>query len=144
MDCLFSHEAAHFCLLNCRLSEQVALKLADNNPNIADLSDMNRPTNLAEKFSTLYDDEWTEAFDALSKYPEIEDETNAIRFLLKIVQVDQAFAVENFCRYFFSHDHEMGLVCEKSFTLTVTSTRYVHQINKYDIHVHVEDSVFII
>ena len=64
---------------------------------------MNRPTNLAEKFSTLYDDEWTEAFDALSNYQEFEDETNAIRILLKIVQVDQASDVENVCRYFFSH-----------------------------------------
>ena len=59
---------------------------------------MNRPTNLAEKFSTLYDDEWTEAFDALSKYQEFKDETNAIRFLLEIVQVYQTPDVENVCR----------------------------------------------
>lgn len=69
-----------------RLSEQVALKLADNNPNIADLSDMNRPTILAEKFSTLYDDQWTDAFDAVSGYPGFEEEVKIIKILLEIVQ----------------------------------------------------------
>ena len=34
-----------------------------NNPNIADLSDNNRPTKLAEKYSELYDNEWTNAYE---------------------------------------------------------------------------------
>ena len=76
-----------FLLFDFRLSEHVALKLADNNPNIADLSDMNRPTLLAEKFSTLYDDQWTDAFDALSGQPGFEQESKAIQFLLEVVQV---------------------------------------------------------
>ena len=65
----------------------MALKLADNNPNIADLSDMNRPTNLAEKFSTLYDDQWTDAFDAVSGYSGYNEEVKVIQILLEIVQV---------------------------------------------------------
>ena len=43
----------------CRLSELAGAKLTEGNPNIADLSDKNRPTNLAENFSELYDNEWT-------------------------------------------------------------------------------------
>lgn len=69
-----------------RLSEHVSLALADNNPNIADLSDLNRPTNLAEKFSTLYDDEWTEALESLANKTGTEDETKAIQMLLAIVE----------------------------------------------------------
>lgn len=40
----------------------VSAKLRDNNPHIADLNDTNRPTKLAEMFSELYDNEWTNAF----------------------------------------------------------------------------------
>lgn len=48
-------------LLN-RLSQLTAEKLTANNPNIADLSDPNRPTKLVEMMSELYDNEWTNAF----------------------------------------------------------------------------------
>ena len=81
------------CLILPRLSEQISLKLADNNPNIADLSDVNRPTNLAEKISLLYDDEWTEAFDALQEIPEFQDEETAIKQLLEMLKVCKAFQV---------------------------------------------------
>lgn len=40
-------------------------KLRDNNPSIADLSDPNRPTKLAEKISELYDNQWTDAYEEL-------------------------------------------------------------------------------
>lgn len=36
-----------------------------NNPNIADLSDPNRQTKIGEKYSELYDNEWTDAYEAL-------------------------------------------------------------------------------
>ncbi|XP_052076883.1 uncharacterized protein LOC127714893 [Mytilus californianus] len=39
----------------------------NNNPNIADLSDMNRPTKVAEKFNSLYDNQWTDAFEDLRR-----------------------------------------------------------------------------
>ena len=70
-----------------RLSEHISLKLADNNPNIADLSDLNRPTKLAEKFSLLYDDQWTDAFDALQQRPEFKVDSKAIKQLLEILMV---------------------------------------------------------
>ena len=50
-----------------RLSAVVAAELTNNNPNIADLSDDNRPTKLSDRFSELYDNEWTEAFIALEE-----------------------------------------------------------------------------
>ncbi|XP_053392004.1 uncharacterized protein LOC128554717 [Mercenaria mercenaria] len=41
-------------------------RLTDGNANIADLSDENRPTKLAEQYSELYDNEWTDAFEVLT------------------------------------------------------------------------------
>lgn len=48
-----------------RLSEVAGERLRFNNPAIADLSDENRPNKLAEKFSELYDNEWTEFYETL-------------------------------------------------------------------------------
>ncbi|KAL4223381.1 hypothetical protein ACF0H5_016851 [Mactra antiquata] len=48
-----------------RLSHLVSSQLRDNNPNIADLSDMYRPTKIAEHYSELYDNEWTDAYGML-------------------------------------------------------------------------------
>ncbi|XP_060588985.1 uncharacterized protein LOC132744325 [Ruditapes philippinarum] len=47
-----------------RLSELASSRLRHNNPDIADLSDENRATKLAEKLSELYDNEWTDLFEA--------------------------------------------------------------------------------
>ena len=60
-------------------------KLRDNNPNITDLSDQNRPTKLAEKMSELYDNQWTDAFDEL-EHTKMK-ETEIIRILLQIFTV---------------------------------------------------------
>lgn len=84
-----------------RLSEHISLKLADNNPNIADLSDLNRPTKLAEKFSLLYDDQWTDAFDALQQRPEFKEDSKAIKQLL-----DLLLTCFQFCRE--QADSQMG------------------------------------
>ena len=59
--------------------------MRQNNPDIADLSDPNRPTKIAEKFSELYDNEWTEAFEELSKKSRKEEE--CIEILLVVVTV---------------------------------------------------------
>ena len=60
--------------------------MADNNPNIADLGDMNRPTKLAEKFSEMYDNEWTEAFDSVVNECNLSEES-AIKDLLQTLKV---------------------------------------------------------
>ncbi|XP_045188059.2 uncharacterized protein LOC123545820 [Mercenaria mercenaria] len=65
-------------------SKRASIKMRQNNPDIADLSDTNRPTRIAERFSELYDNEWTEAFEELSRRSRSEKET--IEYLLSIVQ----------------------------------------------------------
>jgi hypothetical protein len=77
-----------------RLSQLAGAKLTEGNPNIADLSDKNRPINLAEKFSELYDNEWT---DALEEQMETgnKSEEEGIGILLDIVKV--------MCLYLKSH-----------------------------------------
>lgn len=39
----------------------------NKNPMITDIGDINRPTKLAEQFSVLYDNEWTDAFDSVAR-----------------------------------------------------------------------------
>lgn len=56
------------------MSKIASEKLVENNPAITDLSDTNRPTKLAEIYSELYDDEWTDAYEGLQNtgYTELE------------------------------------------------------------------------
>ncbi|XP_048772667.1 uncharacterized protein LOC125678326 isoform X2 [Ostrea edulis] len=49
------------------LSEVAGVRMTENNPSIADLSDVNRPINLGEEFSEIYDNEYTEMFLNLKK-----------------------------------------------------------------------------
>ncbi|XP_052284082.1 uncharacterized protein LOC127880758 [Dreissena polymorpha] len=58
-------------------------KLTDNNPAITDLSDKNRPVKLAERYSELYDIEWTDSFEIINKV--YRDERNTVAQLLKIL-----------------------------------------------------------
>jgi len=68
-----------------RLSSATAAKVLDNNPNIADLSDPNRPQKLGEQMTQLYDDEWTDASENLEKL-ELEEE-NMLKILLDLLVV---------------------------------------------------------
>lgn len=60
-------------------------RLTDGNPNIADLSDENRPTKLAEMYSELYDNEWTNAYELFTEDGETEE--NACSILVKTLCV---------------------------------------------------------
>ncbi|KAK3594524.1 hypothetical protein CHS0354_030871 [Potamilus streckersoni] len=72
-------------LLN-RISSQAAARMTYDNPNITDLSDQNRPTKILERYSVLYDNQWTDAFDILqNKYEQLE--TEAIAILLHVLSV---------------------------------------------------------
>ena len=62
-------------------------KPRENNPNIPDLSDQNRPTKLAEMYSELYDNRWTDAFEILTKVDKTGSDRNAIDFLLESLMV---------------------------------------------------------
>ncbi|XP_065930933.1 probable DNA double-strand break repair Rad50 ATPase isoform X3 [Magallana gigas] len=75
-----------------RLSKIAGSKLTSNNPDIADLNDDNRPTKLAEKFSQLYDDAWTDSMEELTGGELRLDDRAAIGFLLRIVMT-----AYNFC-----------------------------------------------
>ena len=68
----------------CRLSRIAADHLMDNNPDIADLSDQNRATNLDEQFGEIYCKEWTVAFDSLTERFKKTDR-ESIALLLKIL-----------------------------------------------------------
>ncbi|KAH3819082.1 hypothetical protein DPMN_120813 [Dreissena polymorpha] len=74
-----------------RLSRTMGDKLTDNNPAITDLSDKNRPVKLAERYSELYDNEWTDSFEIIHKV--YRDERNTVAQLLKILM-----DVAEFCR----------------------------------------------
>ncbi|XP_033743217.1 reticulocyte-binding protein 2 homolog a-like isoform X8 [Pecten maximus] len=69
--------------LRNRLSKIAGAQLVDNNPAIADLSDPNRPLSLGEKFSELYDNEWTDAMEEISDV--LSNERDVIQKLLGIV-----------------------------------------------------------
>ncbi|XP_056012095.1 uncharacterized protein LOC125681061 isoform X2 [Ostrea edulis] len=76
-----------------RLSSIAGDKLRLNNPGIADLSDENRPNKLGEKFSELYDNEWTEAYESLDNAGLNEEEI--IKKLLDILK-----EVYNCCQHY--------------------------------------------
>lgn len=69
--------------LTTRLSSFASKQLLDGNPNIADLSDPNRPTRLCEKFNCVYDNEWTEAFEELQGAGQKDEET--LKLLMEII-----------------------------------------------------------
>lgn len=76
----------------CRISEIAGARLKSNNPAIADLSDQNRPSKLAEKFSELYDNEWTDATEELKERKkkeksEEEMEITVIKLFYEITKV---------------------------------------------------------
>ena len=67
-----------------RLSKIAEENFTADNSNIADLYDENRPTKLSDRFSELYDNEWTDAFEQVF---EEMDEISGIKYLLGVLQV---------------------------------------------------------
>ncbi|XP_078323987.1 uncharacterized protein LOC111125351 isoform X2 [Crassostrea virginica] len=76
-----------------RLSEVAGSKLTAGNPNITDLSDSNRPTKIAEQFSELYDNLWTDVFEKLCKNCNMSDR-DAIKTLLQYLEKSYASCKE--------------------------------------------------
>lgn len=64
------------------LSKAAGDKLTDGNPTITDLSDPNRPQKLCEKFNSLYDNLWTDAFEHVFK-----DENNEKLSAARLVDI---------------------------------------------------------
>ena len=77
--------------LRDRLSATAGDKLRNNNPNIADLSDMNRPTSLADKFNSLYTDEYTDYLEVLEDQM---GEREGIKTMCKIMMEAYNYALK--------------------------------------------------
>ncbi|XP_052077587.1 uncharacterized protein LOC127715540 isoform X1 [Mytilus californianus] len=73
-----------------RLSKEMGDKLSENNAGIADLSDPNRSTKLAEKYNNLYDNDWTDALESLTTESRVDEEAG-VRFLLEIMKHASSF-----------------------------------------------------
>ena len=61
--------------------------MTKGNPGIADLSDLNRPTKLGEKWTSLYTDEWADAYEELRHDAQRNQPKSIERQLLDIVAV---------------------------------------------------------
>lgn len=70
----------------CRLSRLMGSKMTENNPEIANLNDANRPQKLADTLGHIYDNEWTDAYTCLLD-EEIMTDRKSIEILLDILQV---------------------------------------------------------
>ncbi|XP_062589739.1 uncharacterized protein LOC134251332 [Saccostrea cucullata] len=109
-----------------RLSKVAGAKLTHGNAAITDLSDTNRPTKIAEKFSELYDNQWTDAFEELDNTYNNEEET--IQVLLKILKEAYDFCVRTETNY----ETRIG---QAVFTLADVNSRDTRQITGADVGV---------
>ncbi|XP_052798129.1 uncharacterized protein LOC128230134 [Mya arenaria] len=64
----------------------------DSKHDIPELSDRNRPTKLSERYSELYDNQWTDAFETLDKV--YADEKESICRLISILLETSAFCMK--------------------------------------------------
>ncbi|XP_052281643.1 uncharacterized protein LOC127879079 isoform X3 [Dreissena polymorpha] len=74
-------------------SRKAGIALVHDNPDITDLSDPNRPTKIAERWSELYDNEWTDAFEEEVRSRKV-DEKEVIKDLLEVVKLAYQFCTE--------------------------------------------------
>jgi hypothetical protein len=77
------------CKIYFRLSKLAGNKMTEGNPNIANLGDPNRPTKIAEVYSEIYDNEWTDALDFCNtKLGKEYNEDDALQALSKTLIVN--------------------------------------------------------
>lgn len=72
-----------------RLSQLAGVQMTENNPNVTDLSDINRPINLGEDFSEIYDNEYTDVLVYLKR--KSDDVKNMQDKLLKTAEICHKF-----------------------------------------------------
>jgi hypothetical protein len=75
-----------------RFSKLAGAKLTSGNARIQDLSDVNRPQKLAEKYSELYDNEWTDALEEIQENEDL-DEKESVLQLLELFKVSLPFCI---------------------------------------------------
>ncbi|XP_078323579.1 uncharacterized protein LOC111126873 isoform X3 [Crassostrea virginica] len=118
--------------LRNRLSELAGAKLTEGNPNIADLSDKNRPTNLAENFSELYDNEWTDALEELLDQGK-KSEEEGIKVLLDILKDAYEFSSNQsttFYSYMSKGLNGIGLKDEKVKNWPIGVSKQIKDVRK--------------
>jgi hypothetical protein len=77
------------CKIYFRLSKLAGNKMTEGSPNIANLGDPNRPTKIAEVYSEIYDNEWTDALDFCNtKLGKEYNEDDALQALSKTLIVN--------------------------------------------------------
>ncbi|XP_052078660.1 centrosomal protein of 128 kDa-like isoform X3 [Mytilus californianus] len=123
--------------LRDRLSQVAGSKLTDGNPAIADLGDPNRPTQLGEKFSELYDNEWTDAMEELGN---AGDEKSNITTLRNIVEKSYDFGKSKSEKYAKGLESAL-LEISNSIEVTPTISKYIKDHRK-NTALLVVDSLF--
>ncbi|KAL3879249.1 hypothetical protein ACJMK2_031554 [Sinanodonta woodiana] len=134
-------------LLN-RLSSQAAARMTHNNPYITDLSDKNRPTKISERYSELYDNQWTDAFELLHTNHHLS-EIEAIEVLRDVLSVSfhkckevrqlREDAVNALKQYIGEdEDSEDVAILEVMRTLKGTKRNYKKMQEEFNQHVHSE------
>ncbi|XP_063414129.1 dynein regulatory complex subunit 4-like isoform X1 [Mytilus trossulus] len=123
--------------LRDRLSQVAGSKLTDGNPAIADLGDPNRPTQLGEKFSELYDNEWTDAMEELGN---AGDEKSNITTLRNIVEKSYDFGKIKSEKYAEGLESAL-LQISNSIEVTPTISKYIKDHRK-NTALLVVDSLF--
>lgn len=81
-----------------RLSELMGKQLQENNPQITNLNDPNRPQKLAEMLGDIYDNEWLDAFTGLQSQDEKLDEQSAVDILLNLLKVIYEETLDQVCK----------------------------------------------
>lgn len=108
------------------MSRIAGARLRDGNPFITDLGDSNRPDKLAERFSELYDNEWS---DVMEKMPVDESEEHKVSILLNILKVTNYIIILHM--FFFSrkylHTHVSVLLLILHLTITFSTKNYICQ-----------------
>lgn len=123
--------------LRDRLSQVAGSKLTDGNPAIADLGDPNRPTQLGEKFSELYDNEWTDAMEELGN---AGDEKSNITTLRNIVEKSYDFGKSKSEKYAKGLESAL-LEISNCIEVTPTISKYIKDHRK-NTALLVVDSLF--
>jgi hypothetical protein len=73
-----------------RLSSFASEQPTDGNPDFTELSDINRPVKMVERFHKIYDNEWTTSLDSLTHAKTGSvclTEEEAISVLMDIIKV---------------------------------------------------------
>lgn len=108
-----------------RRSTEAGKKLYEGNASIADLSDVYRPTRIAEMFSQLYDNEWTDAFEQLIQMNVTERQ--AIQKLLQYLENAFKYCEKEVEQVKLQHEKSNQAVIEGLKNVTDEQINYLQQ-----------------